>query len=74
MKIKNKKIEFCCEESEKHPFGLDKRNYENILQYVEVFDDDGFIQNEGTRIEQTIKYCPFCGVATTIDKEIERGI
>ena len=56
MKIKNKKIEFCCEESEKHPFGLDKRNYENILQYVEVFDDDGFIQNEGTRIEQTIKY------------------
>ena len=78
MKIKNKKIEFCCEESERHSyaFGLDS-DYKSIWQSVEIFDIDGFLQNEGTRIEQTIKFCPFCGVATrteTItDEEIERG-
>jgi hypothetical protein len=78
MKIKDGKIEFCCKESRDKPytFGFDK--YSNdIWQSVEIFNEDGFLQNEGTRIEQTIKFCPFCGVATrteTItDEEIERG-
>ena len=76
MKIKNKKIEFCCEESERHSyaFSLDS-DYNSIWQSVEIFDNG--LRNEGTHIEQRITYCPFCGVATrteTItDEEIKRG-
>ena len=55
MKIKDGKIEFCCEESKRksYTFGFDKYS-KSIWQSVEILDIDGFLQNVGTRIGQTI--------------------